>query len=515
MSRIPILARRTILAAFITLAGSLLLLQGCGGGGGGGGGGGVTTPPGSSLPALWLAANNGTLGVELYRSDGTAAGTTLVKNINVGGGGSSSPGRTADFNLSKSIEFNGARYFAANNGTNGVELWKSDGTEAGTVMVKDINPGLPDSNPDNFIVMGNTLYFVATDATYGSELWKSDGTDAGTALVKDINTGVNWSSPSYPVQMGGVLYFNATTAANGAELWKSDGTDAGTMLVQDIYTGALGSGPGNFVVIGNTMYFSAYSQTYGGELWKSDGTTGGTALLKDITLGVDTNGYPQSSYISNSVVKGNEFYFFANGVAQNGGIIVGNATQLWKSNGTAAGTVLLRDLSPAGGGQYPGNLTIAGSTLYFTASNPANGNELWKSDGTVAGTVVVKDIIPGAGSGIAFYPYPFLTAMGNTLYFVASDGSTGYELWKSNGTDAGTVRVKDISLGSASSNPETGSQNAYPPQSLTVVGTTIYFIANNGSTGKELWKSDGTELGTTSVTDLNTGIANGLDLLLN
>jgi ELWxxDGT repeat protein len=150
-----------------------------------------------------------------------------------------------------------------------------------------------------------------------------------------------------------------------------------------------------------------------------------------------------------------------------------NGQELWKSDGTAAGTVLVKDIRPGSGGSYPRYLTAAGNTLFFRANDGVNGYELWKSDGTAAGTVLVKDIRPGSSSS----NLRNLTAVGNTLYFTADDGVNGEELWKSDGTAAGTVLVKDIRPGSGGSNP----------QNLRVVGSTLYFTADNGVNGRELW----------------------------
>ena len=120
-----------------------------------------------------------------------------------------------------------------------MELWKTDGTESGTVMVKDITPGTdPWGGPGNFIVFDNALHFVANGGS-GSELWKSDGTASGTALVKDIYPGndnfgdVASSNPANLTEFNGALYFSATDG-NGTELWKSDGTELGTLKVKDI-----------------------------------------------------------------------------------------------------------------------------------------------------------------------------------------------------------------------------------------------------------------------------------------
>jgi ELWxxDGT repeat protein len=138
--------------------------------------------------------------------------------------------------------------------------------------------------------------------------------------------------------------------------------------------------------------------------------------------------------------------------------------------------VRVRDINPGSGSSDPSNLTVVGSTLFFWADDGSSGAELWKSDGSSAGTVRVQDINPGSGSSNPSN----LTAVGSCLFFTASDGSSGYELWKSDGTSAGTVRVQDINPGSGSSNPS----------NLTALGSTLFFNAYDASGGSELWALD-------------------------
>jgi len=378
-------------------------------------------------------------------------------------------------------------YFRADDGFYGPELWKSDGTAAGTVMVKDIYSGSSSSYPSYMTAVGNTLYFVATDGINGDELWKSDGTASGTVMVKDINSGIYYSAPSYLTAVGNTLYFRATDGTNGYELWKSDGTANGTMMVKDINSGSSSSNPEELAAVGNTLYFSADDGTNGAELWKSDGTTAGTVMVKDINSGSGGSGPYELTAV------GNTLYFRADDGT--------TGVELWKSDGTNFGTVGIKDINSGVSSSDPEELTVVGNTLYFRANDGINGDELWKSDGTASGTMMVKDINIGNLSSFSQYPWEnSLTAVGNTLYFTANDGSNGYELWKSDGTANGTMMVKDINIGNLSSMAL--NTNCGKP---TAIGNTLYFSADDGTYGCEPWKSDGTANGTMMVHDLNRG----------
>lgn len=482
----------------------LVLLSACGAGSDGGSGGSTppgagTPPPGGNTPGpqavKFFAADDGVRGTELWKTDGTSAGTVMVKDINVDGASSNPGGFT---------ELNGAVYFQATDGVSGVELWKTDGTAEGTVLVKDINTGGREpgasSGPHGFTPYKGELYFTANNGVRanGYELWKTDGTADGTVMVKDIYSTGGFGFPSNFIVFNDVLYFNADDGVNGQELWKSDGSTEGTVLVKDINTTGpnVGSNPRDFIILNGALYFEADSLRTSpapsgqAELWKSDGTSEGTVLVKAISSSID--GHETDLY--NFTVFNGELYFSASQGS--------SGYQPWKTNGTTEGTVLLKDLRALYEAREPSVAFIPfNGGLYFSAYDGAYGNELMKTDGTEAGTVLVKDInptveTPTSSQGSSF-PAQFAVFNG-ALYFQANDGVQGTELWKTDGTAVGTILLKDINT-AASSNPA----------EFSVVNGVLYFKADDGVNGLELWKTDGTPDGTQLLKDICPGTCVG------
>ena len=399
----------------------------------------------------------------------SAQSPILLKDINNAKTGSS---------ISQSSNFtlvNGITFFTADDGVHGIELWKTDGTEAGTALVKDIYPGIQASYPRRLINVNGTLFFVAVDTyDHNMELWKSDGTTAGTVMVKDITPGYESSDPMYLTDVNGVLFFQAgTSSSGGIELWKSDGTAAGTVMVKDIVPGSGSSGACNLVNVNGTLFFAAFSSnapnsTFG--LWKTDGTAAGTVLVKDINPAVP------NPWTFEPMVNMNGTLFFQAKDNLHG-------RELWKSDGTTAGTVMVKDINLSAE-STPAMLTVADSILYFTAMDGAEGTErsLWKSDGTPEGTIPVTD---AAGNRLSLYT---LANDNGIMYFNGSNHTdTGYELWKSDGTPGGTVMVKEITPGPGSSFMD----------KFTRVNGHLFFMTTIGTA--RLWKTDGTTEGTISI----------------
>ncbi len=390
--------------------------------------------------------------------------TTLVKDIRPGASGAFPRGGNELVNV------NGILYFTANNGSNGWELWKSDGTATGTVLVKDIVAGSGSSNPEQLTNVNGKLFFTAETSATGRELWKSDGTAAGTVLVKDIKPGTGYGISfllnDLFVNVNGTLFFTADNGVNGRELWKSNGTASGTVMVKDIWAGSLDSRIDELTAVNGTLFFVANDGVTGPNLWKSDAT--GTQRV---------GGFAPNSWIdiSNLEAVNNTLFFTAN----NG---FSNHNKLWKTDGTIGGTIMVKDFTPEGSSSEPSDLTNVNGTLYFTAFTWANGLELWKSNGTTVGTVLVKDITPGGGNTT----FRDLTRVGSQLFFRSFVSSGNMQLWKSNGTAAGTVALGVVLPGLANGSPL-----------ITDVNGVAYFRSN----AYDLWKSNGTVTGTVQVMD--------------
>lgn len=464
-----------------------LMLAACGGGGGGGGGSAPSPVPvsGYSSPALYFFADDGVHGRELWKTDGTDVETVLVKDIEPGSGGLR---RWAAMDSAPTV-MNGLLYFAADRST-GRELWRTDGTGSGTTLVKSIPYLSFISAPFEIFPYNGALYFTAYDAVVGHELWKSDGTTAETHAITDLVPGIFPAGDSFPhhfAAFNNLLFFTAA-GGPGYELWKTDGTTAGTTLVANIAGGSAGgSNPSELTEMAGWLYFKAYSPGYGTELWKTNGS--GAVKVKEINAILGDSADP--SYLT--VFNGQLYFAATDGDNTTGTTIAGR--ELWKTDGTNAGTVRVKDIYVGVNSSAPAILTSSNGFLYFAATDFTHGRALWKTDGSEAGTVLVKAITPMPDDPLG-YPLPGRSAVFNgDLYLTASDGVSGNELWKTDGTEAGTVLVKDIRPGVESS----------LPLNLTVFNGALYFIADDGVYGRELWKTDGTEGSTIMVKDIYPG----------
>lgn len=390
-------------------------------------------------------------------------------------------------------------YFAGIDAAHGSELWVTDGTALGTQLVQDIIPGVKGSTPNDFFLFGNNLYFVDSTAS-GRELYKISGSNGAVSFFKDINPGAGNGFDDNSADFfsfNNLMYFTANDGTHGKELWVSDGNSGNTKMLKDITVGSGSTNFSEFSHLGNLVIFAVSTSDYSLDLWKTDGTN--TSLIKSFNV-------PYSSFGAFGLLQFNNKIYF-------GGTDVTNGTELWSTDGNTAS--LVKDIYPGSDLGQPNssvprlfNAVFINNRFIFPATD-ANGTELWSSDGTAVNTKMIKDINPGSDdSDPTLFPvidysrildganlfdfYKRGTLLNGYIYFSADDGTNGIQLWKTNGTLAGTVPLPKIGNGS------TGIDSYF----YTTTG--LFFSADDGSHGKEPWFTNGTT--SAMVGDINPGI---------
>ncbi|MBX3405427.1 MAG: hypothetical protein KF869_01580 [Phycisphaeraceae bacterium] len=399
---------------------------------------------------LLFIAGTTEAGSELWISDGTTAGTTLLKDI--------WPGPNSGMNSPRPfVEFDGSVYFSANDGASGAELWRTDGTAEGTVLFADLTPGSGGGDPRDFVVLGDTLLF-----RYVNALWRTDATVAGTYA---INIGTGPTIPDYLFSHGGYAYFRGNGIGIGIELWRTDGTVAGTSLVKDISPGSGSSDPRGCVLHGDEILFIASGPT-GLDIWRTDGTDAGTSLALDL---------PSSTQPVQLISYNGELYFTQS-----------SSGRIWHTDLTLPGTTIF--LSSGFNGSPSQFFEHSGLLYFVTASgSPGTGGELWRTDGTEAGTTVVLDLVPGINGSDPQH----VRVMGDRFVFSAQTAEHGRELWSFDPGTGVAERLSDIAIGEPSSSPAP----------IDIIGDTMFFRASNPNYGSALFKTDGTAAGTVLVRD--------------
>jgi ELWxxDGT repeat protein len=360
-------------------------------------------------------------------------------------------------------DVNGSLYFTITDRTWGAgagttELWRSDGTPAGTLHLKDF-PGADTGTAwqlSNLTAVNSTLFFQVRTAS-DVQLWRSDGTSAGTVEVeafKNITQIAAFEGEAYFVVNNS--YLDTTWV-----LWKSGRTAATTMAVQD--TGVIYS---PLVAVNDKLYFAARDAQAidASQLWVSDGTSAGTGILKDINPG------QQGSGLYTLTAANNKLFFLSGAPSGQVG--------LWVSDGTAGGTNFLQAAPHDGGYELHGE---DGGNLSFLDYRP-NSLDWWTTDGTPAGTVLKASGPPLPLSSLVSYIGP--TIVNNTMYFLLEKPDT-FELWKSNGTAAGATPVY---VGTTTNHVIT--------QLVNVNGTLFFDTYDPDTDDTQLWQSDGTATGT-------------------
>ena len=446
----------------------------------------------------YLDITSSPVSASLYKTNGTAVGTSLITSLPCFAGGSFFG---FPMNLSQSISpvINNRMVFACLNfETSEIEPWFSDGTPAGTAILKDIFPGIQSSSVAAFFRGTDNLVFPANDAAHGMELWVTDGSSENTKILLDLNRGEASSLTSESIfttllyssfnpQANSVLL--STTVADRATVHFTDGTVENTReIFDDSSEYNKSSDPEDFIALGDSVLFVASHTRKGRELFATKGRKKNTKLIKNINRG----GYSDPSGLEKS---GRTRVLFEATTNKKG-------SEPWITDGTAAGTKLLKNINSGDSGSYPSFFKARkGKRNFFVASDSVNGRELWVTKGTRRSTKLVKDI----AVGISDSNIDDMVMLGNKLIFAANDGVNGDELWISDGTAEGTLLLLDINPGAANSSPN----------ELTVLGDKVFFSANSAGSGIELWMSDGTPAGTSLVKDIVLGASgSGPDRLI-
>ncbi|HOC70612.1 MAG TPA: hypothetical protein PKO23_17535 [Candidatus Hydrogenedentes bacterium] len=450
---------------------------------------------------VYFVADDGIHGVEPWRTDGTPEGTRMLLDAYTGSKGS---------NPWEIESENGLLYFCATSSLYGEEVFVSDGTSAGTRVLADIVRGNAGSGPDNLCTLSGRVFFSCDEPVYGEELWMSDGTAAGTRLVMDIYPALPnpSSSPREVTALGEKVCFVASSPGHGKELWLSDGTDAGTGMIRDIAPGAGDATPRQLTSAGDRIFFTANDQSHGEELWVTDGTEDGTVLLCDFWPG------GESSTPEHLFVTADGLYFTADDgqtgreplfVSRNGGL-----------------PVLLGDLVPGPvGAESAGFFDIEGRVYgYFRETGSFMG--LWRFMPDTELTAVAVKRVPYPApiwepgtlppgelihtsvtcfserdvllAGLLYPPTgddsgPQPVWMDHYAYFCLYTDAYGAELWRSNGTLEQTLLVRDCNPGPASSSPA----------QLCVLKDILYFVAEDYTNTRVVWRSDGSKDGTSVI----------------
>jgi ELWxxDGT repeat protein len=418
---------------------------------------------------LMFSGNDGSHGAEPWRSDGTQAGTFMVKNVNT-----ATPATYA----TRPTRFNGTWYFAADDGAGTSELWRTDGTPAGTELFSHVGEPL---NP--LAVLGGELLYQGWDSTYASQLYETDGTPGGTQRVTSVDGGTSSGLlPHDMLVMGGYALFAGRDVAHGPQLWRTDGSTGGTAPVTNVGSSSGGIEVHSLVRLGSVAYFTAVSP-FGsdpGQLWRTDGTADGTVPVTQL---------PASEFGVTDVIAAGDRIYFTTGPY---------GSRLWTSDGTWSGTHLVMAADPdLDLRSVIGNLSVSGNGLYFSEGGDFDAN-LWRLDLT-SGDLTKLHAFEG-NSWDNGAPLE-VTPMGSGVVFSAGDAIAGRQLWCSNGTPQGTIRLAFDHAWDGTLSPKASSN----PGSFAELGGYIYYSAFDPDHGDELWRTDGSPAGTSLVSDVSPG----------
>jgi ELWxxDGT repeat protein len=410
---------------------------------------GTTTEPSAKNQTLWQ--NNGWNGLFFYQGKGSPAKLSVTDGTNAGTIFLADLGNAETIThiipAQDFVYVLASRIASISPFTVEFQIWKSNGTTSGTSLIYTLPvapftsaPSFTSDRDDlrNFSISGNTMYFKGYSVAEGNELWVTDGTNAGTKMVKDIKPGTGSGAPLAFCKVGNEIFFTANAVGLERKLWKTNGTEEGTVQVAVpepffILDNAVG-------LVNNKMIFYAHNTSDGYEPYVSDGTGQGTFMLKNINAA----GNSWINQSQNAHLRFNNKYCFF--IANNG-----NANALWRTDGTASGTIqltadALNVSSGVSGGSYTDIDNDGIWLIQYNSIGSGNAEKLYRSNGTVEGTIL-------AASDLSYAQH--LKIYNKELWMASRDiGSpANVEPWRSDGTPAKTMLAFEIAPGIASSNP--------------------------------------------------------------
>ncbi|HEX5718845.1 MAG TPA: hypothetical protein VF179_21970, partial [Thermoanaerobaculia bacterium] len=462
--------------------------------------------------------------------------------------------RTFGHSVGPVVALGNVVFFAGYDPAHGLELWRSDGTVAGTQLVMDTAPGSP-SGVQSLVAVGDKLFFIGDQ---GGSLWVSDGTASGTRRAHTAGPSLAVTRLTPDPRGKRLLFTTGQPSGPTEELWVTDGSTKSPVRSRVAFPGSTDLRA--LTEFGGTLFFGAQNQ-----MWRSDGTAGGTAVLSTWAAAPEdaapfrgglvfrsrneiwtTDGTAGGTRPLLPNFKADALKVAGDRLLLSGHRLLGpgasDGFELWSSDGTAAGTRLIKDIAP---GKVPGptpddlnptplssqprQLTPDGSNLFFVANTPEHGTEVWSSDGTPAGTRLLTDLCPGpcsskphlltifggrlfftveghlglmsvlpARSGFRYvhrvgHSSPDPVVFRDRLFFFAEDPTGREHLWSFDGTIS--IPVQEVS----------GPDQPRSPHEPTLLGDRLYFTSWTEAAGQELWVSDGTADGTHLLADVRPG----------
>ncbi len=515
---------------------------------------GVALPPNAG----WMVPRSNRrvfqVGHDLWSTDGSTSGTTRLRSFQV-------PILVRDGDIP--VELGGDLLFMADDGVSGLELWATDGTVGGTRLLVDLVAGPAGSLAEPLYAAGGRAYLLAAAGPEGRELWVTDGTPAGTRLLADMTPGSASSRVPAIANLGAtrLLLVSDGTQAN-LQVWRVDAAGAqrvaitSTVAPRTLIEQMVPTDDGAAIRFQSSAAMEVLRVDEDGQLTRLGG--GSTLAARGAEVGY----VRYLDFVVHDAVRGARVvHTFAGGLLPSRVDVAAGLyylsvffpPQLWRSDGTPAGTTFLAfaetfefaTFGSLAAASQTGGLLITDGTVAGTMSIPLPtatepqelvglGNkllflvqgDLWESDGTPGGTRVVAPVgfamvqaKGAAGTRRAFFlsandlivsdgtpagtrsvrrfadaNFASLVVVDDRAFFAADELSGGDELWVSDGTPAGTVMIDVVP----------GPEGSYPRE-LAAIGDRVAFAASRSVEGRELWVSDGTAAGTTRVVDLWPG----------